>query len=149
MANHYEVRDFRAFADFIGDETHIQQCSAANVLLFAASHEIIENNLAAFLEDLPHFAGKVQVRFEAQGTRDIVKESSLDRDSVDDVLAEESPVKLLGDPDGIIERRPGMLGAVERNKDVFDHASLRIFGSREDSLKHEAAGMPESRASGQ
>src|SRR6266498_906533 len=96
----------------------------AYVLFFAARREIVENNLAALFENFPHLAGKIQIRFETQGTGDVVKESPLDRDGIDDVLAEERAVEFFGYPDSIVERRLRMFRTIERNKDVFDHASL-------------------------
>src|ERR687898_2677374 len=131
MTNHHEVRDLGALADFVGDQAHIQDGGITNVLLFAARREIVENDLATLFEDFAHLAGKIQIRFEPQGTGDIVKESSLDRNGVDDVLSEERAIELFGDPNGIIERRLGMFRAVEGNKDVFNHASLLMSGSRE------------------
>jgi len=57
-----------------------------------------------------------------------VKKRAFDGNRIDDMLADEGAVEPLGDPHGIIERRPGMLRAVERNKDVFDHRSSLEVG---------------------
>jgi hypothetical protein len=109
------------------------------VLFFAAGREIVENNLAALFKNFPHLAGKIQIRFETQGTGDVVKEGPLDRDGIDDVLPEERAVEFFGYPDSLVERRLRMFRTVEGNKDVFDHASLL---GREIAQNTKAATMP-------
>src|SRR5258705_4024784 len=130
MTDDHQIRNFGALANLIGDQSHIEMRGVTDGFLFTARGEIFENGFAALLEDFPHFAGEIQVRLEAEGAGDIVKESTFDRDRIDNVLAKKRAIELLGNPNGIIERCFGMFRTIQRDKNVFDHADLLTFASR-------------------
>ena len=130
MPENHQIRNFGAFADLIGDQSHIEMSGVTDAFLFTARGEIFENGFAPLLEDFSHLAREIQIRFEAEGAGDIVKESAFDRDRIDNMLAEKCATKFLGNPNGIIERCFGMFRTIQRDKNVFDHADLLTFAER-------------------
>ena len=68
MADDHQIGQFSAFADLIGDQAHVQKGGIANALLLAAGGELVEDELAALVEDLAHFTGKIQIGLETQRT---------------------------------------------------------------------------------
>src|SRR6266849_3857460 len=127
MANDYQVGDFGALTNLIGNESYIQEGLVSDMFLLAALCEVVQNRLAPLLQDFTHLCGKIQIGLKSQRPGDVMEKGSFDRNSIDDVLTENGAVKIVGNPNSIIQRRCGMFRAVERKQNSLDHRPLRSF----------------------